>query len=131
MIRPPRARCPDLFVAPYNVNPVLVYQGGQLWQYLKTIGVYRCPLDLTNTVNFKARVNKLSTYVENGAICGFGTVKPDGNSYKQIAFRQDAFMMWSRTTGLPATVTTTAPATPTQRWTAGWEGVTARPAALS
>jgi prepilin-type N-terminal cleavage/methylation domain-containing protein len=85
---------PDLSVAPYNVNPVLVYQGGQLWQYIKTIGVYRCPLDLTNTANFKARVNKLSTYVENGAICGFGSVKPDGNSYKQIAFRQDAFMMW-------------------------------------
>jgi len=85
---------PDLFAAPYNVNPVLVYKGGQLWTYLKNFGVYRCPLDNTNTVNFKARVNKLSTYVQNGAICGFGNVRPDGASYKQTAFRQDGFMMW-------------------------------------
>ncbi|MGH7968192.1 MAG: prepilin-type N-terminal cleavage/methylation domain-containing protein, partial [Limisphaerales bacterium] len=36
---------PDLLIAPYNVNPTLAYQGGQLWQYLKNMKVYRCPLD--------------------------------------------------------------------------------------
>ncbi len=43
---------------------------------------------------YLARVNKLCTYVQNGAICGFGNVQPEGSSYKQAAFRQDAFMMW-------------------------------------
>jgi hypothetical protein len=85
---------PNLSAAPYNVNPRLAYEGGQLWQYLKTMGVYRCPLDSTNTANFKARANKMSTYVQNGAICDYGGLKPEGNSYKQPALRQDAFMMW-------------------------------------
>jgi len=85
---------PELFAAPYNTNPQLAYEGGQLWPYLKNMGVYRCPLDKTNTANFKARSNKLSTYVQNGAICGFGGLMPEGRAYKQTAFRQDAFMMW-------------------------------------
>jgi prepilin-type N-terminal cleavage/methylation domain-containing protein len=85
---------PDLRVAPYNVDPVQAYQGGQIWQYIKNMAVYRCPLDRTNTPSFAARANKMCTYVENGAICGFGTLKPDGNSFNQAMFRQDAYMMW-------------------------------------
>jgi prepilin-type N-terminal cleavage/methylation domain-containing protein len=83
---------PDLLSAPYNVNPVLAYQGGQLWQYLKTTKVYRCPLDLTNTPNFRARPNKLCTYVENGAVCGYGGRQQ--NTYNQFMFRQDAYLSW-------------------------------------
>jgi prepilin-type N-terminal cleavage/methylation domain-containing protein len=95
---------PNLTAAPYNVNPRLAYEGtignptgpggtgGLLWQYIKSIPVYRCPLDLTNTADWKARDNKLSTYVENGAICGYGDIAP--RSYKESQFRQDAFMMW-------------------------------------
>jgi prepilin-type N-terminal cleavage/methylation domain-containing protein len=85
---------PNLFAAPYNVNHQLAYEKGQLWQYIRNMGVYRCPLDKTNSPNFSQRVNKLSTYVQNGATCGYGGLKPDGFSYKQTAFRQDAFMMW-------------------------------------
>ena len=87
-------RAPDLAAAPYNINPTLAYEGGLLWQYVKNMGVYRCPLDKTNSANFRNRVNKLSTYVMNGAICGYGAVKPDGNTYKLTDFRQDAFIMW-------------------------------------
>ncbi|HUC84746.1 MAG TPA: DUF1559 domain-containing protein, partial [Candidatus Acidoferrales bacterium] len=90
---------PNLFAAPYNVQPQLAYgggvdnnQGGLLWPFLKNIAVYRCPLDLTNTVNFANRPNKLSTYVDNGAVCGYGAL--NGGSYKMSAFRQDAFIMW-------------------------------------
>ena len=85
---------PNLFAAPFNVNPQSAYQGGQLWTYIKGMGVYRCPLDKTNTINFRDRNNKLSTYVQNGALCGFGGLMPEGNSYKQTMFKQDAFMMW-------------------------------------
>jgi prepilin-type N-terminal cleavage/methylation domain-containing protein len=85
---------PNLLAAPYNMNPILAYQGGQLWQYIKTMKLYRCPLDLTNTPNFRARPNQLSTYVENGAICGYGGLTPAGNTYNQADFRQDAYMMW-------------------------------------
>ncbi len=38
------------------------------------MNIYRCPLDKTNSPTFKSRQNKLSTYIENGAIVGYGTV---------------------------------------------------------
>jgi prepilin-type N-terminal cleavage/methylation domain-containing protein len=82
---------PDLLAAPYNSNQQLAYQGGQIWQYLTQIKLYRCPLDSTNTLSWRQRANKLSTYVENGAICGYGKIQTTVN---QSAFRQDAYMMW-------------------------------------
>jgi prepilin-type N-terminal cleavage/methylation domain-containing protein len=91
---------PNPNAAPYNVNPTLAYQGGVpgnqgglLWPFLKSIAIYHCPADdPTNAPGYTIRVNKLSTYVENGAICGFGALS--SASYKLAAFRQDAFIMW-------------------------------------
>ena len=95
---------PNILAAPYNTSPNLAYaggmpgnQGGLLWPFLKSIGIYRCPLDLTTTTEFiTKRANKLSTYVENGAICAFGNtgVLPSGLSYKTTDFKQDAYIMW-------------------------------------
>jgi prepilin-type N-terminal cleavage/methylation domain-containing protein len=102
----PSGSVPNMLAAPFNVNPKLAYEGtpgnpngpggagGQIWPYLKNMKIYRCPIDFTNTAGFKARPNKISTYVQNGALCGFGQLKPDGASYKQGDFRQDAFMSW-------------------------------------
>ncbi|MGA2248792.1 MAG: DUF1559 domain-containing protein, partial [Verrucomicrobiota bacterium] len=47
---------PNLWSATYANNPQLAYQGGLLWGYLKNMGVYRCPLDHTNTAEFAARL---------------------------------------------------------------------------
>ena len=91
---PTNNQVPNLNAAPYKTNDVLAYQGGQLWQYMKTKASYRCPLDRTNTATFLARANKLSTYVENGAMCGYGALTPAGNSYQLTDFKPDAFMMW-------------------------------------
>ncbi len=89
---PTNSQIPDLTVAPFSQNPVLAYQDGLLWQYIKQMGIYRCPLDKTNSATWKQRANKLSTYVENGALCGYGLIAP--STYPQTAFRQDSFMMW-------------------------------------
>jgi prepilin-type N-terminal cleavage/methylation domain-containing protein len=83
---------PNLLAPPYTTTPVLAYQGGLFWTYVQNMKVYRCPLDLTNTADFKIRINKLSTYVMTGAVCGFGGIAP--KSYHQSQFRQDAFIMW-------------------------------------
>ena len=91
---------PNLLAAPYSTNPRLAYEGGvpgnlggQLWPFIKNTAIYRCPLDLTNTTEFmNKRVNKLSTYVENGAVCGFGTLS--AHAYKSTAFIQDSYIMW-------------------------------------
>jgi prepilin-type N-terminal cleavage/methylation domain-containing protein len=83
---------PNLDAAPYNVNPLPAYQGGLFWNYIRNMAVFRCPLDLTNTADFKQRINKLSTYVMSGAVCGFGDVAP--KSYHQGEFHQNDYIMW-------------------------------------
>jgi hypothetical protein len=85
---------PNLMAAPYNMYPQQAYEGGLLWTYVgKNMGVYRCPLDKTNTPTFLARANKMSTYVWNGAVCGYGGVA-NGGTYSEPQFRQDAFLEW-------------------------------------
>ena len=88
---------PDLLSAPYNSNSQLAYQTGGLWQYLQNSAVYRCPTDNTNTVQWRQRPQKLSTYIENGAICGYDAISP--RTYTQGQFRQDAFMLWEPVDG--------------------------------
>ncbi len=83
---------PDLTAAPYKTNPQLAYQGGLLWEYLKTIAIYRCPLDKTNAATWNFRSQKLTSYLMNGAVCGFGGIAP--KSYKATQFRQDAIIFW-------------------------------------
>ena len=91
---PVNSAVPNLFARPYSTNEVLAYQGGQLWDFMGTMRSYRCPLDRTNTPTFRARGNKLATYVMNGALCGYGSLMPAGNSYKSTDFAPDAFIMW-------------------------------------
>lgn len=86
---------PDLWAANYRLNPQAAYEGGALWNLIKKTQVYTCPLDKTNGKYFSQRANKLSTYIMNGAVCGFGKLtgmKP--NSYKLTLFQPTAFMMW-------------------------------------
>ena len=91
---------PNPTVAPYNVNPILAYagngtpanEGGLLWEYIKNMGIYRCPLDRTNTVSWSTRGQKLSSYLMNGAVDGYGSIAP--NSYKTSQFKQDAIIFW-------------------------------------
>jgi prepilin-type N-terminal cleavage/methylation domain-containing protein len=89
---------PNLTAAPYNQDLVLAFQTGLLWQYNKNVSLYYCPLDKTNSTFWAQRINKMSTYVDNGAVCGFGQNIPPKSvaprSYRLPDFRQDAFMMW-------------------------------------
>ena len=88
---------PDPFKAPFNANPQLAYQSGLLWEYTKSMGIYRCPLERTNTRSFIDRNQKLTTYIMNGAVSGYGTL--GGGSYKALMFRQDAVVFWQALEG--------------------------------
>ncbi len=88
---------PNLLSPPYSANPPLAYQTGALWPYLKSMAVYRCPTDNTNSAMWRQRPQKMSTYIENGAICGYDAISP--RTYAQTLFRQDAFMMWEPVDG--------------------------------
>jgi prepilin-type N-terminal cleavage/methylation domain-containing protein len=84
---------PNLSASPYNTNPQRAYEGGLLWEYVgKSMSVYRCPSDKTNTTSWSLRAQKLSSYLMNGAVDGYGQIAP--NSYKAPLFRQDAIIFW-------------------------------------
>jgi prepilin-type N-terminal cleavage/methylation domain-containing protein len=78
-----------------RTNSSLPYQEGLFWPFITNPKTYLCPTDKTNTVYWKARDNKLSTYTMNGAVCGYGQIsdrKP--NTYKLSAFNPVAYALW-------------------------------------
>jgi len=83
---------PNVSAPPYSTDPQRAYATGLLWDYIKSMGVYRCPLDKTNAVLWSARTQKMASYLMNGAVGGFGRISP--SSYKTSEFRQDAVIFW-------------------------------------
>jgi prepilin-type N-terminal cleavage/methylation domain-containing protein len=79
---------------PNPVSPTLPYVGGQIWSYVKDAKVYWCPLDRTNTAGstYPSRMNKLSTYCMNGAVCGFYSAR--NPSYKLGQMRSTGYLFW-------------------------------------
>ena len=68
-------------------------RGGQLWPYVKSVAVFWCPGVPTNSIRtFSQRNMKLSSYLMNGALVGFGGIAP--NTYKQTQFQQTAIVFW-------------------------------------
>jgi len=81
-----------------NGNPNAAYEKGMFWPFIRSRQVYRCPLDKTNKVSnpyYAGRANKLSTYIMNGAVCGYGDLtgrRP--NSFRITDFNPIAYVMW-------------------------------------
>jgi prepilin-type N-terminal cleavage/methylation domain-containing protein len=73
-------------------EPLKAYQGGLLWEYTRSMGIYRCPVENTNTPAWRARAQRMSSYLMNGAVCGYGNISP--RSYKAPQFRQDSIIFW-------------------------------------
>jgi prepilin-type N-terminal cleavage/methylation domain-containing protein len=75
---------PNLAARPYSDNPALAYMGGIYDPYLRTMStnfnVLKCPLDLRSKY-YKDRANKLSTYIMNGAVCGYGKLSGRGREF--------------------------------------------------
>jgi prepilin-type N-terminal cleavage/methylation domain-containing protein len=91
-----------LYTAVGGVPPVLNWTNleksfgtGQIWTQIKNHQVYQCPKDKTNaSVNqyYAKRQNKLSTYIMNGAVNGYGAMA--AKSHKISAFNPVAYAMW-------------------------------------
>jgi prepilin-type N-terminal cleavage/methylation domain-containing protein len=89
---------PGWLYAPLNnAPPPLIfgmdktYNSGLLFQYIKNVKVYFCPKDNTNSAYYIKRKNQLSTYLMNGAVCGY---KSGQKSYRISQFKAAAYMMW-------------------------------------
>jgi prepilin-type N-terminal cleavage/methylation domain-containing protein len=86
---------PNMLGAPYNNNPQLAYESGQIWNYIKNMRVYWCATDKTNTTAnpyWSLRQDKQSSYIWNGAVNGYGALAP--KTYRHGAFKQDAYFIW-------------------------------------
>jgi prepilin-type N-terminal cleavage/methylation domain-containing protein len=79
---------PDPFLLPYSRNPQSAWTNGLWWSYVHNPNSYLCPVDIQSgdyaevpisyTPGDGGRPNKLSSYVMNGAPCGYGEDPPNG-----------------------------------------------------
>lgn len=91
LYRPTNSAPPALNVT----NLQSCFATGQIWEYIKNYRVYYCPSDKTNSAQnryYSIRQNKLSTYVWNGAVNGYGAL--EGKSYKLSLFNPAAYFVW-------------------------------------
>jgi len=85
---PTRGRAPD----PWKPEEVPFIEQGLYYGYLRNRGVYYCPLDRTNDISFIKRGQRVSSYVMNGAVCGYGSLTR--RTYKISQFNPIAYVQW-------------------------------------
>ena len=68
--------------APNAADPGQPYRGGLLFSYMSSnVEVYKCPAErVTQIPNYSSRANRLTSFLMNGAVCGYGAI--GGRSYK-------------------------------------------------
>jgi prepilin-type N-terminal cleavage/methylation domain-containing protein/prepilin-type processing-associated H-X9-DG protein len=67
-----------------TMPPVNGVMTGVLWQYNKSMGIYHCPL---YNPDFATGTNFLTSYLMNGAECGYGSYNSKTPGYKVSKFR--------------------------------------------
>jgi hypothetical protein len=65
---------------------------GLYYSYLRSRPVYYCPLDKQGNADFLGRVQRVSSYIMNGALCDFG--KYGTPKYKISQFNPSAYVQW-------------------------------------
>jgi len=88
---PVAGRAPD----PVKTNEMTYVEAGLYWPYIRERKVYNCPLDRTNVVQWQKRGQRISSYIMNGAVCGYGKLSDAPvKSYKLTAFNPAAYALW-------------------------------------
>jgi prepilin-type N-terminal cleavage/methylation domain-containing protein len=88
---------PDPTVAPYFPNAIqAAYESGLWFKYMPNYHSYQCPVDLKSKY-YKNRVtNKLSSYIMDGAVCGYQN--PTGQEYRSCkitaAWSPMCYLLW-------------------------------------
>jgi prepilin-type N-terminal cleavage/methylation domain-containing protein len=65
---------------------------GVYYPYVNNRQVYYCPLDKKENDDFIYRIQRVSSYIMNGAVCGFGTYSRP--KYKISQFNPAAYVHW-------------------------------------
>ncbi|HYG34231.1 MAG TPA: type II secretion system protein, partial [Clostridia bacterium] len=71
LYNPVSAAPPNLWAKPWTNNVIEAYKTGVYYQYMPNPKAFICPVD-NNSKYFRARANKMSSYIMNGAVCGYG-----------------------------------------------------------
>jgi len=69
-------------------------QTGQLWKYASAYKTFRCPIDKTNTAEFKARTQKYSSFIMNAALLAYDKTPLRTRTLKAVNIRPDAIIFW-------------------------------------
>jgi prepilin-type N-terminal cleavage/methylation domain-containing protein len=65
---------------------------GVYYPYIRNRQVYYCPLDRKQNLDFLYRIQRVSSYIMNGAVCGFGSFRKP--KYKISQFNPAAYVQW-------------------------------------
>jgi prepilin-type N-terminal cleavage/methylation domain-containing protein len=90
-------KLPNPTSAEYVGNPSAAWSTGLWFKYMPNPNSYLCPVDIqspTYTATAGGRLNKLSSYVMNGAVCGY----PNGTVYQSCkstdAWTTMCYLLW-------------------------------------
>jgi len=76
-----------------NTNDFPYIEQGLYFPYIHNRQVYYCPLDNKEADNFKRRIQRVSSYIMNGAVGGFANYNP-AKRYKISQFNPAAYVHW-------------------------------------
>jgi prepilin-type N-terminal cleavage/methylation domain-containing protein len=83
-----------------NTNGVDIplIEQGLYFPYIRNRNVYYCPLDNKGNQDFIRRIQRVSSYIMNGAVCGFGAYVADyqrtGHKFRITQFNSSAYVQW-------------------------------------
>jgi prepilin-type N-terminal cleavage/methylation domain-containing protein len=75
-----------------NTNDFPYVEQGLYYPYLRNREVYYCPRDRKDNIDFIYRIQRVSSYIMNGAVCGFGTYSRP--KFKISQFNPAAYVHW-------------------------------------
>src|SRR3990172_8159997 len=79
-------------------NALPYIQQGLYYPYLRNREVYYCPLDRKENKDFLNRRQRVSSYIMNGAVCGFGTYEADYRrncrKFRISQFNPGGYVQW-------------------------------------
>jgi prepilin-type N-terminal cleavage/methylation domain-containing protein len=79
------------------INSPTNYPTGMFWTYTGAIKTYWCPMDVSNThpaYLYASRQMQMSSYIMNGANCGYGSIAPRTYKLSTIQFPGTAYELW-------------------------------------
>ena len=81
-----------------STNQIAYIQQGLYLPYVRNRQAYYCPLDRKTDQDFIRRIQRVSSYIMNGAVCGFGDFVGDfesrGHKFRTSDFNPVAYVQW-------------------------------------